>query len=165
MVGHTGKLVFAGVLKPTGPKTSPKHTTNQPKPSQNLPQTFPKPPCGGLGVVLSGSGGVWEGLGGFWDPVGFNRWGLGFSGCLGRVLGGFGRFGRSHPATLQAGVRDINAHRTLMNLHYSVLATMQSTRCLGFYGGGKIGNLRYWAASRPNPAPGGPGKSPGRGPA
>ncbi len=44
---------------------------------------------------------------------------------------------------------------------------MRSRGFLGlcFLGEGRTGNRRFWAASRPSPAPGEPGKGPGRGPA
>ncbi len=42
---------------------------------------------------------------------------------------------------------------------------LQRTWFLGLWWGGRAGNLRFGAASWPNPAPGGLGKGPGRGPA
>ncbi len=42
---------------------------------------------------------------------------------------------------------------------------MHSKEFLCFFRGGRTGNRRFWAASRPNPAPGSLGKGQGRGPA
>ncbi len=49
-------------------------------------------------------------------------------------------------------------------LKYSNAVNMVSRFFSGVVGGGRTGHRRFWAASQPNPAPGGLGKGPGRGP-
>ncbi len=61
--GQSRPNAYRRLLKPTGPRTPPKHIKHQPP----LPKT--KIHCG---LVLGGVLGILAGSGGFWDPVGFN---------------------------------------------------------------------------------------------